>query len=70
MTPQTKYILQQGIEVFLASTDTKKEELILFNRNNISNHYKALNTIGIGYLHSQVRAGEIFDRIFGGAFKN
>lgn len=64
MTPKTKYILREGISTFLTSTNEEKGRLIAKVQNNLEMHYNALNSIGMGCVEEQVRAGEIFVRIF------
>ena len=64
MTPTTKDILTRGINTFLASTNEEKEVLIQKVQNNLEIHYNALNSIGMGCVEDQVKAGEIFLRIF------
>lgn len=64
MTPRTKYILREGINTFLISTNEEKERLIAKVQNILEMQYNALNSIGMGCNLDQVRAGEIFLRIF------
>ena len=64
MTPETKAILKQSINEFLAYTDEERENKVSFIENKVKEHYTALNTIGVGYKESMVRAGEIFLRIY------
>lgn len=64
MNQETKSILKRSINEFLASTNEEKEYMVSFIENKIKEHYKDLNTIGIGYKESMVKAGEIFLRIY------
>lgn len=64
MTAETKYILREGINTFLASTNEEKEVLIQKVQNNLEMHHNALNSIGMGCAENQVTAGKIFLRIF------
>ena len=66
MTPTTKNILRNSINVFLASTDEEKENYILGVQKNLKDHKEAMNSIGMGYASDIVQAGEIFIRLFGG----
>lgn len=65
MTLQTKYILKEAINIFLASTSEEKERLTYQVETNLSIHYNGLNNLGMGLEKDKVRAGEIFIRIFG-----
>lgn len=64
MTPRTKLILKDGINVFKAISSDKKQELIQTVQSNLKRHYNGLKTIGMGLDEDKVRAGEIFLRIF------
>jgi hypothetical protein len=69
MTATSKSILRNSINVFLASTNKEKEVLVQKVQNNLEIHYNALNSIGMGCVEDQVKAGEIFLRIFSGKNK-
>lgn len=64
MTPRTKYILKDAINVFKAVSSYEKINLISTVQNNLNVHYNGLETIGIGLDKDKVKAGEIFLRIF------
>ena len=64
MTPRTKYILKDAINVFKAVSSYEKQNLIATIQNNLNIHYNGLETIGIGLDEDKVKAGEIFLRIF------
>lgn len=70
MTPTTKNILRNSINVFLASTSDEREKYIQVVQKNLNDHLKAMNTIGIGYCSHTVQAGKIFLRLFGEKNKN
>ena len=64
MTPRTKEILKDAINIYNAVPSDKKEELIQTVQNNLKVHYNGLNNIGIGLDEDKVLAGAIFLRIF------
>lgn len=64
MTPRTKEILKDAINIYNAVPSDKKEELIQTVQNNLKVHYNGLNNIGIGLDEDKVLAGEMFIRIF------
>jgi len=64
MTPRTKYILKDAINVFKAVSSEEKIKLIATVQNNLNVHYNGLETIGVGLDEDKVKAGEIFLRIF------
>ena len=64
MTPRTKYILKDAINVFKAVYSEEKIKLIATVQNNLNVHYNGLETIGVGLDEDKVKAGEIFLRIF------
>ena len=64
MTPRTKEILKDAINIYNAVPSDKKEELIQTVQDNLKVHYNGLNTIGMGLYEDKVRAGEIFLKIF------
>ena len=64
MTPRTKEILKDAINIYNAVPSDKKEELVQTVQNNLKVHYNGLNNIGIGLYEDKVLAGEIFIRIF------
>ena len=64
MTPKTKQYLLNSIPDFKTFSDLKKKEVIEGVKHHIKCHYEAINSIGIGYNVDQVKAGEIFLRIF------
>lgn len=64
MTPRTKEILKDAINIYNAVPNDKKEELIQTVQNNLKVHYNGLNNIGIGLDEDKVLAGEMFIRIF------
>jgi len=64
MTPQTKQYLLRSIPDFKAFSATKKKEVIEGVQHHIKSHYEAIERIGTGYNVDQVKAGEIFLRIF------
>lgn len=64
MTPRTKYILKDAINVFKAVSSEEKINLISTVQNNLNVHYNGLETIGIRLDEDKVKAGEIFLRIF------
>lgn len=64
MTPRTKYILKDAINVFKAVSSYEKQNLIATIQNNLNIHYNGLETVGIGLDEDKVKAGEIFLRIF------
>ena len=64
MTPRTKEILKDAINIYNAVPSDKKEELIQTVQNNLKVHYNGLNNIGIGLDEDKVLAGEIFLRVF------
>lgn len=64
MTPLSKNILRNSINVFLASTSEEKERYVRIVEKNINGHKNAMKSIGMGYCSHTVQAGEIFLRIF------
>ena len=64
MTPRTKEILKDAINIYNAVPSDKKEELIQTVQNNLKVHYNGLNNIGIGLDEDKARAGAIFLRVF------
>ena len=64
MTPRTKEYLLRSIPDFKTFSATKKKEVIEGLEYHIKCHYEALNNIGMGYSEDQVKAAEIFLRIF------
>ena len=64
MTPTSKSILINSINIFSSSTREDKERYIKGVEKNLNDHYNAINTIGIGYAQNTIVAGEIFLRIF------
>ena len=58
MTPKTKQILHNTIEIYKKSAD--KKHLL----QQIKNSLQQYNSIGIGYVQDYVTAGEIFIRIY------
>ena len=64
MTPRTKEILKDAINIYNATPSDKKEELIQTVQNNLKVHYNGLNNIGIGLDEDKAMAGEMFIRIF------
>jgi len=64
MTPTSKSILRNSINVFLASTSEEKERYIQVVQKNLNDHKNAMKSIGIGYAQNTIVAGEIFLRIF------
>lgn len=64
MTQKTKQYLLNSIDDFKTFSETKKKEVLEGIEHHIKCHYEALNSIGIGYNVDQVRAGEIFLRVF------
>lgn len=64
MTPRTKHILLEAINIFKASPSEKKKEHIQTIQNNLKVHYNGLKSIGMGLDDDMVKAGEIFLRIF------
>lgn len=64
MTPRTKYILKEAIDIFSASTDDEKDNLISQVQSNLKAHHNSLKSIGFGCSQDTVMAGKIFLRIF------
>ena len=64
MTAKTKQYLLNSIPDFKEFSATKQKEVIEDIEKHIKCHYEAINNIGIGYNEDQVKAGEIFLRIF------
>ena len=64
MTPISKNILRNSINVFSASTDEEKERYVRIVEKNVNDHKNAMKSIGMGYCLHTVHAGEIFLRIF------
>lgn len=64
MTAKTKGILKRSLEAFLSSNAGEKYKCVQAVQNNLHGHYKALNSIGLGYCKDTVQAGEIFLRIY------
>lgn len=64
MSPTAKNILRNSINTFLASTSEEKERYIQVVQKNLNDHKNAMESIGMGYCHHTVKAGEIFIRLF------
>ena len=64
MTPLSKNILRNSINVFSASTNEEKERYVRIVEKNVNDHKDAMKSIGMGYCSHIVQAGEIFLRIF------
>lgn len=64
MTPLSKNILRNSINVFLSSTSEEKERYVRIVEKNVNDHKNAIKSIGMGYCLHTVQAGEIFLRIF------
>ena len=64
MKPKTKEYLLRSVPDFKTFSATRKKEVLEGIEHHIKCHYEAINSIGVGYNVDQVKAGEIFLRIF------